>query len=213
MSFSRPSLKPCSSSTVRRGNVSLIVWSQVSHTSLTTSLLPVGDRLLGSGTQQAPAQRASSEVRSLGVLQKEICDTGLRLPNWDVTGSHSNSLHSPLGCPRVPSASLCCFFCVCVFSLIVLQRELGSLEGPWPITSALCRDLANHQSPGREEVGLVKVAVANESSAGCFTVSQLLVTTYHDYRCSLYSHFTDKETKVQRDKLVYSYTVSSWFVF
>lgn len=101
---------------MRRGNVFLIVWSQVSHTSLTTSLLPVGDRLLGSGTQQAPAQRASSEVRSLGVLQKEICDTGLRLLNWDVTGNHSNSLHSPLGCPQVPSASLRWFFlCVCVF--------------------------------------------------------------------------------------------------
>lgn len=94
---------------MRRGNVFLIVWSQVSHTSLTTSLLPVGDRLLGSGTQQAPAQHASSEVRSLGVLQTEICDAVLRLLDWDVTGSHSKPLRSPLGCPRVPSASLGCF--------------------------------------------------------------------------------------------------------
>lgn len=94
---------------MRRGNVFLIVWSQVSHTSLTTSFLPVGDRLLGSGTQQAPAQRASSEVRSLGVLQAEICDAGLRLLNWDVTGSHSKPLHAPLGCPQVPSASPRCF--------------------------------------------------------------------------------------------------------
>lgn len=208
--FKATLLKPCSSYTVRRGNVFLIVWSQVSHTSLTTSLLPVADRLLGSGTQQAPAQCASSEVRSLGVLQTEICDAGLRLLNWDVTGSHSKPLHSPLGCPQVLSASQRCLL---FFFLIVLQWELGLLEGPWPITSALCRDLANHQSPGREEVGLVKVAVAPESSAGCFTLSQVLVTMYHDYRCSLYSHFTDKETKVQRDKLVYSYTVSSWFVF
>ena len=67
------------------------------------------DRLLGSGTQQAPAQHASSEVRSLGVLQTEICDAGLRLVYWDVTGSHSKPLHSPLGCPQVPSASLGCF--------------------------------------------------------------------------------------------------------
>lgn len=61
-------------------------------------------------------------------------------------------------------------------------------------------------------MGLAKVAVATESNAGCFTVSQVLVTMYHDYKCSLYSHFTDKETKVQRDKLVYRYTVSSVFL-
>ena len=100
---------------------------------MTTSLLPVGDRLLGSGTQQAPAQRASSEVRSLGVLQTEICDAGLRLLNWDVTGSHSKPLHSPLGCPQVLSASLRCFF----FFLNCLSMGAWLIRGP----------LANHQGP------------------------------------------------------------------
>lgn len=151
--FLRPTLKSCSPSTVRHDDVFLIVWSQACHTSLTTSLLPVGGRFLGSGTQQAPAQPSNSEVRSLGVLQMEICGMALRLLNWDVTGSHNKPpppTPAHLGCPRASSASLCWF-------LTVLQQEPGSLEVPQPITRALCMHLANPQNACRQEVGLVKV--------------------------------------------------------
>lgn len=54
---------------MRHVDVFLIVWSQVCHTSLTTLLHPVGDRFLGSGTQQAPAQCVNSEFRSHSVVQ------------------------------------------------------------------------------------------------------------------------------------------------
>lgn len=130
--FLRPTLKSCSPSTVRHDDVFLIVWSQACHTSLTTSLLPVGGRFLGSGTQQAPAQPSNSEVRSLGVLEMEICGMALRLLNWDVTGSHNKP---PPPHPRTLGLSS---GIVCL-SMLVFD---GSSIGAWLITGAL----ANHQS-------------------------------------------------------------------
>lgn len=110
--FLRPLLKSCLPSTVRHGDVFLIVCSRVCHTSLTASFLPVGDRFLGSGTQQAPAQQANSEVRSHSVLQMEICGSGLRLLNVDVTGSQNKPLHTraDLGHPHLSTLVFCwCF--------------------------------------------------------------------------------------------------------
>lgn len=190
---------------MRHVDVFLIVWSQVCHTSLTTLLLPVGDRFLGSGTQQAPAQCVNSEFRSHGVVQ-----IWRRRAQTSELGRDGKPESAPRTQWRIQagSASL-----PRVFQSPSIAARI--IRGFWPITRALCMALANHQSPWGEEVGLAEVPCPTWERRWLFyqpALNIVLTTIAHDINPLILTLQIRKQRFRERKKRLSLHSVL-WLVF